>query len=371
MRGGQGTLLADPNLKSVEITVLGGGSSLVGGTLKTEILREEALELTLDGFLPFCAIDEKPAEEKRSLFRELGLPYVSDPAVTRHLAAFLERQRRRQAGRDSLQRRILHSRNLPAARRRCDGALVRTPPADPRESRSGSRGGGRRCVLFVRQSHRRWTAGSRRTAACLLCRRRRKRTRCAWCRAAPKKARRWNSTARICTWSPTSRYRSGCTARSRASTIKLGQTIDTRRRRSASARPAERRHPIRQIGRAAGSGEAARASDRSGNARSLGRFEDQRTSLAAAIRTAQDGRRAHRGKPAAVVSEEALAQAEALLDATFKAGTLAPEELPGKLEQTLALGRNSWPLSAIRRLSDRMLELAEGRRKSPRSNCAG
>ena len=82
-------MLADPSLKTVEITVLGAGSSLVGGTLKTEILREEALELTLDGFLPFCAIDEKPAEEKRSLFRELGLPYVSDPAVTRHLAAFL------------------------------------------------------------------------------------------------------------------------------------------------------------------------------------------------------------------------------------------------------------------------------------------
>src|SRR6266404_2013768 len=82
-------ILADPNLKSVEITVLGGGSSLVGGTLKTEILREEALELALEGFLPFCLLDEKPSEEKRSLFRELGLPYVSDPAVTRHLAAFL------------------------------------------------------------------------------------------------------------------------------------------------------------------------------------------------------------------------------------------------------------------------------------------
>src|SRR6266849_1917241 len=40
-------LLSDPTLKSVEITVLGGGSSLIGGSLKTEILREEALELTL------------------------------------------------------------------------------------------------------------------------------------------------------------------------------------------------------------------------------------------------------------------------------------------------------------------------------------
>src|SRR6202451_3909615 len=45
-------LLSDANLKSVEVTVLGGGSSLVGGTLKTEILREEVLELALDGFLP-------------------------------------------------------------------------------------------------------------------------------------------------------------------------------------------------------------------------------------------------------------------------------------------------------------------------------
>src|ERR1700719_2846856 len=82
-------ILADPNLKSVEITVLGGGSSLVGGTLKAEILREEALELALDGFLPMCGLADRPKEEERTVFRELGLPYVSDPAVTRHLAAFL------------------------------------------------------------------------------------------------------------------------------------------------------------------------------------------------------------------------------------------------------------------------------------------
>jgi hypothetical protein len=73
---------------------------------------------------------------------------------------------------------------------------------------------------------------------------------------------------------------------------------------------------------------------------------------------------ARTGKPVAVVSDEALSQAEVLLNATFTAGTLAPEELPGKIEQTLGLGRNSWPSSAIRRLADRMLELADGRRKS-------
>src|SRR5580700_9146849 len=83
-------LLSEANLKSVEITVLGGGSSLVGGTLKTEITREEVLELALDGFLPGCELHDKPKDEDKSLYRELGLPLVSDPAVTRHLAAFLE-----------------------------------------------------------------------------------------------------------------------------------------------------------------------------------------------------------------------------------------------------------------------------------------
>src|SRR5690349_17680599 len=82
-------LLSDENLKSVELTVLGGGSSLVGGTLKTEILREEVLELALDGFLPACELHDKPQEDASSPYREVGLPYVSDPAVTRHLAEFL------------------------------------------------------------------------------------------------------------------------------------------------------------------------------------------------------------------------------------------------------------------------------------------
>src|SRR6516162_6428590 len=83
-------LLNDAHLKGVEITVLGTGTSLIGKSLKTEILREEALELALEGFLPASQRGELPKDEKRSLFRELGLPYVSDPAVTRHLNEFLE-----------------------------------------------------------------------------------------------------------------------------------------------------------------------------------------------------------------------------------------------------------------------------------------
>ena len=82
-------LLSEPDLQSVEITVLGSGSSLVGGTMKTSIQREEVLELALDGFLPGCELSDRPQESDKSAFRELGLPLVSDPAVTKHLAAFL------------------------------------------------------------------------------------------------------------------------------------------------------------------------------------------------------------------------------------------------------------------------------------------
>jgi hypothetical protein len=70
-------------------------------------------------------------------------------------------------------------------------------------------------------------------------------------------------------------------------------------------------------------------------------------------------------RPAAVISEEALGAAEMLIPATFADHSLDPTQLPSRLEQTLGLGRNSWPLAAIRRLTDRMLELADGRKLSP------
>src|SRR5271157_655524 len=53
-------LLGDASLKAMEITVLGSGSALIGRSLKTEILREEALELALEGFLPFTQRGEPP-----------------------------------------------------------------------------------------------------------------------------------------------------------------------------------------------------------------------------------------------------------------------------------------------------------------------
>jgi DNA-K related protein/Hsp70 protein len=82
-------LLSDGRLKRVPVNILGAGRSVVGGTLSAELTRQEVEEALIDGFLPITTPGELPARERRSGLRELGLPYASEPAITKHLAAFL------------------------------------------------------------------------------------------------------------------------------------------------------------------------------------------------------------------------------------------------------------------------------------------
>ena len=85
-------ILSDPDLDRLPVTILGRGSSLIGGTISVELTRE-LIEGTLrDGFFPFCERSDKPAAAQRAGIREFGLSFESDPAVTRHLAAFLDRR---------------------------------------------------------------------------------------------------------------------------------------------------------------------------------------------------------------------------------------------------------------------------------------
>jgi len=49
-------------------------------------------ELLVEGFFPYFGITDRPAKRRVSGFRELGLPYENDTAITRHLGAFLQAQ---------------------------------------------------------------------------------------------------------------------------------------------------------------------------------------------------------------------------------------------------------------------------------------
>ena len=76
--------------ESVTVTVLGSGSKLVGGAQRAEITRDEVHALALEGFFPAVDLAARP-EVRRAGIVEFGLPYVSDPAVSRHVAAFVGR----------------------------------------------------------------------------------------------------------------------------------------------------------------------------------------------------------------------------------------------------------------------------------------
>jgi hypothetical protein len=80
--------------QSRPITLLGTGTKLVGGTIKTELLREDLDQVLVEGFFPKVASSELPARQRRVGFQELGLPYAADPAITKHLARFLSEQLR-------------------------------------------------------------------------------------------------------------------------------------------------------------------------------------------------------------------------------------------------------------------------------------
>lgn len=74
------------------VAVPGEGSSLMASTLTASLSRAEIEAIILDGFLPHCKHDAKPQRQRSGLL-QLGLPYVTDTAMTRHLAAFLAGRR--------------------------------------------------------------------------------------------------------------------------------------------------------------------------------------------------------------------------------------------------------------------------------------
>jgi molecular chaperone DnaK (HSP70) len=86
------TLFTDLKKNAAPVTVLGRGSKVIGGSIKTELTRDMLRSVLIDGFLPACAPTDMPARGRRVGLTEIGLPYAADPAITRHLARFLSQQ---------------------------------------------------------------------------------------------------------------------------------------------------------------------------------------------------------------------------------------------------------------------------------------
>jgi molecular chaperone DnaK (HSP70) len=372
-------LLNDPNLKSVEITVLGTGSSLIGKSLKTEILREEALELALEGFLPKSERGELPKDEKRSLFRELGLPYVSDPAVTRHLNEFLEptgqvpdailfnggffipeilRERVADVVGHWYGRRpeIFENSDLDLAVARgaayysyvrSTGAGVLVRGGLPRTYYIGlgdARDGKFNAVCLVPRGAEEGAAIEIDNDALQLVANR------------PVSFRLYSSLTRT--------------------DDRLGQVLEF----DAADAGLHVHAPLNAVIRFGKKAEERLIPVKLGaRLTEIGTLEswceskisDNRWRLQFELRKAApnaDKPQPAERKAAAVVSEQALKSSLELIESVFSPSAKSPtppEEVPAKLEQTMGLGKNSWPLSAIRQMADAFLAAADGRKKSP------
>ena len=78
---------------SYTVTVMGRGRQVIGGALSATLTPADVRSVVFDGFFPLIPPDARPTRGARVGLHEMGLPYVSDPAVSRHLAAFLGRHK--------------------------------------------------------------------------------------------------------------------------------------------------------------------------------------------------------------------------------------------------------------------------------------
>jgi molecular chaperone DnaK (HSP70) len=88
------TLLGTDPPASYTVTVMGRGRQVIGGAQHCTLTPAEVRQTLFEGFFPLVARDAEPLRGARVGLHEMGLPYVSDPAISRHLAAFLRRHLR-------------------------------------------------------------------------------------------------------------------------------------------------------------------------------------------------------------------------------------------------------------------------------------
>lgn len=108
-------LFAHPDLDRIQVAVPSRGSSLFAKTVSLELERALLEAIVLDGFLPMTAPDELPADSGGVGLQELGLPYASDPVISKHLARFLTRSLLNVQASDELRARVGKKRDLESA----------------------------------------------------------------------------------------------------------------------------------------------------------------------------------------------------------------------------------------------------------------
>lgn len=88
-RAAKEILLGEKPPNECPVTIMGRGRSVVASALTTTLTKKEVEELIVEGFFPQVSVESDPQRAKTTGIHEMGLPFVSDPAISRHLASFL------------------------------------------------------------------------------------------------------------------------------------------------------------------------------------------------------------------------------------------------------------------------------------------
>lgn len=99
--------LLDGASESHRITLVGAGKKLIADTFTTELHLRDVIETVLEGFFPVVAASSKQSVVRGMGISEFGLPYETEPAITRHLGWFLERHQ------DDVRRYLDRDRSFP------------------------------------------------------------------------------------------------------------------------------------------------------------------------------------------------------------------------------------------------------------------
>jgi molecular chaperone DnaK (HSP70) len=380
-------LLSDSGPERVPITVLGSGRGVVGGGVTAVLTRGEVVRVLSEGFLPLTAPDDLPARNRRIGLRELGLPFESEPAITRHLAAFLTRA----AGLSGSQGMaipdavlfnggffapaVARERVLDALSAWCGRRPLLLENARPEASvaigaafyaRLRSDPGSSRRLLIRAGSARAYyvgVAGPAGAAVCVMPRGTEEGTRVSIDRDFTVVANQPSAFTLYSTMTRTDPLNAVVTFTEDDDVHRHAPLVTALRYGKRS-----RRVPL--------------AVQLSVSYTETGALElwcesvttEHRWRLSFSLRGAEadplddaDAEEAPAEGDHVVIADEALGTGAGLIRQVFGAegGELAPGGLTGALENVLGYGKPAWPLPALRSLADVLLEVADGRKRGP------
>lgn len=394
-------LLSNAEIARAPINILGSGRAVVGGSLSAELTREEVEETLAGGFLPLTARDDLPARERRAGLRELGLPYATEPAITKHLAEFLTR---------SFDAEASHTENLKSDMARPDAVLFNGgffAPAITRERiiealTTWFREKGNRYKPKVLSNEVPETAvaigaayyGQVRRSGGLRISGGSAR---AYYIGVQTSAHKSDQVQAVCVMPRGTEEGTALELGNREFTVLTNRPVSFTLYSSTTRHDAHgdlvaldeteahRHAPLITVLRYGKKSREAELSVRlTVKFTEVGTLElwceslktDHRWRLQFQLRGAEPVDEAiepERAETETIIPDESIEQAARVIRAVFGGSRdempgeqVAPESLVGRLEAALRYGKDGWPMAAIRKLCDRMLDVADGRKKSAR-----